>query len=414
MNKKALAQSILYNEQHRIGDNEPLQPGFRDGGRKLSFHEDGRLTGNPNREILVFKSPEEDPVLANAIAEIKAQTAHLSGHEAKARRLSQYVATILGAGDADNPEEVTNQTLDHMAGGDCRGHELSLGQIIEGGAGVCRHRSLLFKVMADALNIPATLVRGNFLERGNAHKHAWNEVQLEDGRSLLVDPSLGAVCDQNSPALKSYRSSQNEPLYDNGIHAHPARGAHPAHGINTFNVLNDSEFIHTTNGIYIDIENSDDNDRAFLRKALSANGITFGQKRSSLDGGKDVLTIDNAGFSRINDILKGKVRAAIIPHESPLQNMVKEPEAVKSPALKTPLIPNKALAHAENKPVPNAELIKHDRQEIRKISPGDLKASFPQRAPAAPEYQAPSTPKDEMIEPSAAPAKKGLLGWLKF
>jgi transglutaminase/protease-like cytokinesis protein 3 len=63
-----------------------------------------------------------------------------------------------------------------------------IGDVAEkGGGGACRHRALLFKLMADEAGLHTALVRGNarFGERGGGH--AWNEVRLADGRSLLVD-----------------------------------------------------------------------------------------------------------------------------------------------------------------------------------------------------------------------------------
>jgi hypothetical protein len=55
-------------------------------------------------------------------------------------------------------------------------------------AGVCRHRALLFKVLADEAGLRAALVRGNFAPNGPpGAEHAWNELEQEDGRRRLVD-----------------------------------------------------------------------------------------------------------------------------------------------------------------------------------------------------------------------------------
>jgi transglutaminase/protease-like cytokinesis protein 3 len=55
-------------------------------------------------------------------------------------------------------------------------------------AGVCRHRSLLFKLLGDEAGLKTALVRGNFIKKKPpGFAHAWNEVILEDGRHLLVD-----------------------------------------------------------------------------------------------------------------------------------------------------------------------------------------------------------------------------------
>ena len=59
----------------------------------------------------------------------------------------------------------------------------------QGQAGVCRHRSLLFKIMADEAGLKSALVRGNYAGKAGppGFPHAWNELWLEDGRRVLVD-----------------------------------------------------------------------------------------------------------------------------------------------------------------------------------------------------------------------------------
>src|SRR6185295_8137875 len=56
-------------------------------------------------------------------------------------------------------------------------------------AGVCRHRALLFKILADEAGLRSALVRGNYaVHLGQpGFAHAWNEVVLSDGRRRLVD-----------------------------------------------------------------------------------------------------------------------------------------------------------------------------------------------------------------------------------
>jgi hypothetical protein len=55
-------------------------------------------------------------------------------------------------------------------------------------SGVCRHRALLFKILADDAGLKTALVRGNFAKSAtNTFAHAWNEVTLDNGRRVLVD-----------------------------------------------------------------------------------------------------------------------------------------------------------------------------------------------------------------------------------
>ncbi len=53
-------------------------------------------------------------------------------------------------------------------------------------AGECRHRALLFKILADEAGLDVALVRGNYAG-GSPPGHAWNEASLGDGRRVIVD-----------------------------------------------------------------------------------------------------------------------------------------------------------------------------------------------------------------------------------
>jgi len=89
-------------------------------------------------------------------------------------------------------------------------------------AGVCRHRSFLFKILADEAGLRAALVRGNYAGNGGSGRgapHAWNEIVLDDGRRLLVDLMLGGdrqdLPEVASPAVaRHYLRVDNMPWYD--------------------------------------------------------------------------------------------------------------------------------------------------------------------------------------------------------
>jgi hypothetical protein len=62
------------------------------------------------------------------------------------------------------------------------------------------------------------MVRGNLVIDGQANPHAWNEVELPDGRKLFVDVTNPApyfdFLDTNSElARRYYRGVTNEVLY---------------------------------------------------------------------------------------------------------------------------------------------------------------------------------------------------------
>jgi transglutaminase-like putative cysteine protease len=92
-------------------------------------------------------------------------------------------------------------------------------------AGVCRHRSLLFKLLADEAGLQCALVRGNYvhLHVGGSDPHAWNELRLDDGRRFLIDTTLrpkSKFPEITSPQVtpldvaKRYVKVDNKPFYE--------------------------------------------------------------------------------------------------------------------------------------------------------------------------------------------------------
>ena len=109
-----------------------------------------------------------------------------------------------------------------------KNHSVLIGDWIDQGhAGVCRHRSLLFKILADEAGLNAALVRGNYAERGSpAIPHAWNEVFLGDGRRVLIDVSLEGsqprFLDVGTPeVIEHYLKVDNKPWYGTAAPRNP-------------------------------------------------------------------------------------------------------------------------------------------------------------------------------------------------
>jgi hypothetical protein len=95
------------------------------------------------------------------------------------------------------------------------------------GAGVCRHRTLLYKVLADAAGLKVSVVRGNYRHtKGNVGGHAWNELYLDDGNVLLVDtmnpPRGWRFPNIKHPTAQKYLSVGGKPLYADGKVPWPA------------------------------------------------------------------------------------------------------------------------------------------------------------------------------------------------
>lgn len=92
-----------------------------------------------------------------------------------------------------------------------KGKALYLGEIVNSGSGVCRHRALLAKILGDAGGINISLVRGYFA--GNLH--AWNEVTLRNGQTYILDIMHRRIINISyEPHLASYyRSVRGENIY---------------------------------------------------------------------------------------------------------------------------------------------------------------------------------------------------------
>lgn len=84
------------------------------------------------------------------------------------------------------------------------------------GAGVCRHRTLLFKLLADEAGLDVALVRGNYSDGRTSGGHAWNELHLNDGRRLLIDVMnrhVELIVPQGGTANDRHLTVKNEPWY---------------------------------------------------------------------------------------------------------------------------------------------------------------------------------------------------------
>ena len=93
-----------------------------------------------------------------------------------------------------------------------RDREMLLSESV--GSGVCRHRALLFKVLADEAGLDVALVRGNLRSTGG---HTWNELRLNDGTKRIVDcmnPRGGFEFPEfTDEAAQEYLTVHNEPYY---------------------------------------------------------------------------------------------------------------------------------------------------------------------------------------------------------
>lgn len=216
----ALSQTQAFNRRHRIEAADRIRVGFRDGGRGLQFDDQGQASGRASREVLELFPVDQDPELRDAVETAKARTAASPDRLSKAEALTDLVIELMGENSPQKNWDLMASMADERG---VQGMVVPIGWMIRAGTGVCRHRSLLFKVLADAVDLPAALVRGNYIRRGvEAAKgeadaiggHAWNEVVLETGERLLVDTMHGLITDFGDPVVASYFDVDNVPMYE--------------------------------------------------------------------------------------------------------------------------------------------------------------------------------------------------------
>ena len=173
--------SWQYWRWHKLDFDQPIEDGFTDPGRKASdYHGPSRSTG---RETLLI-DVRLDSVLKEFIRSAGEKLAKCKPGPPAVITLSLLVADALklrmSPGSAVVPENMCGETK----------VRIPLGEFIQCKEGVCRHRSFLFKVCAERLNIAQVcVVRGKHedQEGDGEGNHAWNYVKLPGHGTYLLD-----------------------------------------------------------------------------------------------------------------------------------------------------------------------------------------------------------------------------------
>ncbi|KAK3235802.1 hypothetical protein CYMTET_54018 [Cymbomonas tetramitiformis] len=129
------------------------------------------------REVIVVQLVEDHP-----LRKCLEDTENLAGREGnlrdKVKLVSKEVAKYCGGSMRGSIVAETNRVMKEQKEKN-NSNLVHLGMV---SAGVCRHRSILFKLCCDRLNIPCRLVRGNQYTRDEAIEehggHVWNVVDL--------------------------------------------------------------------------------------------------------------------------------------------------------------------------------------------------------------------------------------------
>jgi hypothetical protein len=210
------ARSVLeeFRQTSYIPAGTLIPDGYIDGGHGMRLDAADHATSG--REILVVDRPL-DPELQMNLA--YARTLRSLDPLERAHKLSLYLDQL-----ATPPGglKVLDDTITQLQK-EFQDQPLCIGDVLDQShAGVCRHRSLLFKILADEAGLKTALVRGNYFHAGEGEPHAWNELLLDDGRRFLVDSTLhpkDEFPEITSPAVtpasvaKHYVKLDNTPYY---------------------------------------------------------------------------------------------------------------------------------------------------------------------------------------------------------
>lgn len=172
-----------------IPSNEKLVDGFRYHGPQAQFDEFGKDISrfrSGNQEITIIDR-KVDSKLAETIQAFKARIEgkNLSEQE-KMQGLLKYVDEVFSV-KATGTE--TDALVHNMHAQSFASNEVFLGDVINSGAGVCRHRSLLTKVLGDEVGLQTAIQQGHYGGGG----HAWNEITTKNGETILFDAMHGSM-----------------------------------------------------------------------------------------------------------------------------------------------------------------------------------------------------------------------------
>jgi len=180
-NEDPMASSLRFNSLHKIDAKSKIPDGFRDGGREMQIDEFG--TAISSREIL-HVDRMLDANLAKHLEYARSDELKKLSPIDRATRIARYVDRIMTPDQGRGVCEIRSEYLSE----NYASRDVLLGDVVDlCGAGVCRHRALLFKLMADEALLSSALVRGNFGTLEKSSGHTWNELSLDNQEVMIVD-----------------------------------------------------------------------------------------------------------------------------------------------------------------------------------------------------------------------------------
>ncbi len=209
---EARQASETYHQQHYVGPQLTVPDGYLDGGRGMRIGSDRHVASG--REI-IHVDRSRDTELRKHLAFARSDELKQLNSIDRATRIARYVYQAMSPPDGSRTSVTRSSYLAQLYAS----QEVLLGDVTRlCGAGVCRHRTLLFKIMADEAGLKTAIVRGNFRSGWfRIGGHAWNELFLEDGSKVIVDvmnpqpdyyfPSV------NERSVRGYLTVKNERWY---------------------------------------------------------------------------------------------------------------------------------------------------------------------------------------------------------
>ena len=205
--KTSVEASNKYVQNHRISMNEKIVDGFRDGGRDVRFDKWGKAI-SANREVVTVDFAC-DKYLQKIIEHTKTST---QGMNEKQKAKFIYDLIIDLGGDVAKAERRSNELAKAY-----QGQEILLGKVFEKEASCCRHKSLLFKILADEVGLKTTMVRGNMLDFGGIGGHAWNEVVFSNGKKFIYDTQNANIANISKGNISSKAAGYLD-MYDKSLY----------------------------------------------------------------------------------------------------------------------------------------------------------------------------------------------------
>tara|TARA_R110002111_G_scaffold259308_1_gene329225 strand:+ start:27991 stop:29256 length:1266 start_codon:yes stop_codon:yes gene_type:complete len=178
---KAKPVTVAYYSQHYVAPKLKIVDGYFDGGQGMQFDAEGHAR---SRQELLIVDRSRDETLRKHLEfagsdEIKA----LEPYE-RASRLSKYIDQNMTLEKNDFFTQKAVFLMEREYGNE----GVLIGDVSRiCGAGVSRHRALLFKILADEAGLDVALVRGLYGDAQHYKGCAWNELHLKDGRRILID-----------------------------------------------------------------------------------------------------------------------------------------------------------------------------------------------------------------------------------